>query len=262
MNGSTAVQAPIDLETVEQIESGSGVFLAAVVKGGLERFTSVWLSPTAPDLLYEGEVVELSTGAATVYRTPWINVVQQRDNAWLIASGGLGSRPDAQLAINDLIAVLERTTVSAEGRVDFVALPDGLLEIGRLDGDSGAGHSGAGTSRYFETASGVVVELWAPDSNALLLSGSVTGRLEPTRVDESEAWLITRPGVDGLVWRGLLMNPTPDQAIAVSGEVSVEELQAVAKALKVVSREEWLRVFPNDPGLVQPGDGSAPPTTG
>jgi hypothetical protein len=240
--------------------SVNSVLLAAVVNGGLERFVVVTVSSATFDPTDGGERIELSTGPATVYRDPFLAVVQQRGTSWIMVSAGIRSEGQSKISVNELSTLVEGATIAADGRVTIDQVGTGLIELARSNNDYP--FSTGRAFRAFEVGDGITVEQVASARSSLLVTATSADRAEPAMVAGHQGWLISRSGADGTMWRGLVWNEQPNQLVAVSGEASLADLRSVAESLRVVDRDEWVALFPDDLGLAQTSDSSIPPTTG
>jgi hypothetical protein len=259
------------------------VLFAAVVNGGLERFVVLTLSSatfdttdggehiellTGPASVYRnpflptdgGERIELLTGPATVYRDPFLAVVQQRGTRWIMVSAGIRSEGQSKISVNELSTLVEGATIAADGRVTVDQVGTGLIELARSNNDYP--FSTGRAFRAFEVGDGITVEQVTSARSSLLVTATSADRAEPAMVAGHQGWLVSRSGADGTMWRGLVWNEQPNQLVAVSGEASLADLRSVAESLRVVDRDEWVALFPDDLGLAQTSDSSIPPTTG
>ena len=73
----------------------------------------------------------------------------------------------------------------------------------------------------------------ATASTHLFLAAGVAERIEPTQINGARAWIATRAHPEG-EWNALVWSQTPDQIVAVSGQVGLDEVTQLALRLRAV----------------------------
>lgn len=180
--------------------------------------------------------VETRSGTALVAEgLPYDQVAQQRNGAWLVLIGSIGSA--------DLLDVLAHVSVSASGGFT-VAEGERRSIMSEVSWDPNV----VDFSTSYEvidhaTRTGFTVET-ATSPSAVVLAGWAADRITPTVVNGIAAWIATRDlGPDG-VSTAMLWRQTPNRVVAISGDVEVHRLQALAERLQSVGDQEWSAALP------------------
>ena len=192
---------------------------SAAIPDGFDRDGTTQIgTPTGPAIVDEND-----------------QLAQQRGDTWLLLSGSSGTQ--------SLVDALEQITLDPAGTLRLEDGPRSIIE----EFQQSTNTVGFGTSyEAIDTVSGTtfVVET-ATTSSVIAFGASNFTTAQPTSVNGTPAWLLTRGGnpPEGLhvavVWRA-----TPNRIIAISAQTEPDDVQAMAERLKEVSAEEWSTTLP------------------
>ncbi len=225
-----------------------GYVFAIAVGDVFHHPVSAWISEGEPHFMPGTEVVEHPApgGPALVSEFgPSRQVVQQRDEFFL-------SLTSSTLTTSELLTVLGELEMNGIGRLvlsessdltlmDSVELDPAFARIGTSAFDAIGEFDGSITIETANVPSGAMFAGFSGGQWSRWEQGGRFGwearetfeYVEPSPEHEDEVG-----PTNGLIWQA-----TPNRAVLVSGQVSIEDLHKIIRGLRIVSEDEWREAF-------------------
>lgn len=245
------LDAPTDLEATTNDDRvkgadnpGSGLDRVDDIEGTSETRTDLelWLVSVRE----EWDVIELSTGPAYVDDEVFgLNVVQRKGTRMVVVQASEERGMDRLIELMEGISVDDDGELSIESSLGFTVLDDFRSQI-----------IGPGQGLSFSVdvnSSGALIEVESANAPTPIAGvAMIGGEVSSMQVAGHDAWFLevfdSDWGMDGEQdgpYRGVAWQATANRIVAVSGNVSLEELLVVAEALEIVDEAAWLEVFPD-----------------
>lgn len=199
----------------------------------------------------EGEVIELSTGPAYIFdENVGLALVQWQGSDIVLVQASEDRGLDRLIELMEGISIGVGEVIHIESSLGLTVLADvrsvsvepsqGLFFSVELEQTGAAG----------SPVKQIEVETWSaptPIAGVAMIGGEVSSM----QVAGHDAWFLEvfdsdlgTGGDQDKPYKGVAWQATANRIVAVSGNVSLEELLAVAESLQVVDEAAWLEVFP------------------
>lgn len=182
---------------------------------------------------------ETSFGEVSLADTsPSWMVAQHRGDFW-VSVQVVG---DASLALGVL------STVVVGESADIALGPDAAVTIVERVADSADAFASVYTDVDDPTGTYPIAVETMLTASPLSVVARVGGMAEPVIVSNTLGWHVFRDDDPDGQWNGLIWQATPDQIVAVSGHVAMDQLLTTANALEVVDEATWRAALPDATG--------------